>query len=107
MRTKKSQNTSSIRPSLPEEHFHRLLVTAIFQFGISIASPAKIAQELRLRLRFPGLRSEHIKSHLQRFRKSPDAALASFLGKSQMYDLWRHRHFNSSLLPFSVRVRRI
>jgi hypothetical protein len=24
-----------------------------------------------------------------------------------MYDLWRHRHFNSSLLPFSVRVRRI
>jgi hypothetical protein len=73
---------------LAEEDLHRSLVSAIFDVGVQIASPTKIAEHMHLLLQFPHLKTENIKSHLQRFRKTYTVGKIKFMDE---YDRFLER----------------
>jgi hypothetical protein len=71
-----------------KEDLHRSLVSAIFDAGVLIASPTKIAEHMHLLLEYPRLKTENIKSHLQRFRKTIDVGKIKFMDE---YDRFLER----------------
>ncbi|KAG7370311.1 hypothetical protein IV203_028057 [Nitzschia inconspicua] len=73
---------------LTQDELHRLIVSAIFDVGIQIASPSKITEQMHLLSRYPDLKTENVKSHLQRYRKAQTASKESFL---EEYDRFLER----------------
>jgi hypothetical protein len=71
--------TAASNDVIEEKELHRSLVSAIFDAGVLIASPAEIAKQMHLLLQYPHLKTENIKSHLQCFRKNIGTGKTKFM----------------------------
>jgi SHAQKYF class myb-like DNA-binding protein len=86
------------------EQMHREFVESIMQEGIDKASPSVILEHMSLREDYPSLSNEHIKSHLQKYRRNQDKSMSEFLHEN---DSWIQRALTMGASNQSMSPRKI